>query len=100
VGIPRLAGFRFDVGKPHAGRRIGDANQVLAGGALNLPAGELGFALQRLVAVGTVEFEFVGVHSLWLNKRNRRKKNMPKFHPYFLPTESAWFGIWMIRIPE
>jgi hypothetical protein len=30
---------------------------MLAGRALNLPAGVTGIALQRLIAVGTIEFE-------------------------------------------
>ncbi len=59
---PRLADFRLNVRKPGARRRIGNANQVIAGRALNLPAGELRFAFQRLIAVGTVEFELGGVH--------------------------------------
>jgi hypothetical protein len=43
-------------------RWIRDADEVIAGRALDLPAGKLRFALQRLVAVGTIEFEFVRVH--------------------------------------
>lgn|ERR1017187_1379858 len=61
---PSLAVFRLDMGEAGARRWIGDADQHLAGRALNLPAGELRLALQRLVAVRTIEFEFVGVHSL------------------------------------
>ena len=59
---PSLALFRLDVGEAGARRRIGDSDEVIAGGTLNLPPGELWFALQRLVAVGTIEFEFVCVH--------------------------------------
>jgi hypothetical protein len=44
--------------------RIGNADEMLAGRTLNLPTGELGFALQRLIAVGTIEFEFVCAHKL------------------------------------
>jgi hypothetical protein len=62
---PRLAGFGLDVGEPGARGRVGNADQNLAGRALNLPAGELRFTLQGLVAVGTIEFEFVGVHK-WI----------------------------------
>ncbi len=47
-----------------SGGWIGDADEVLAGGALNLAAGELRLALQWLIAVGTIEFKFVGAHSL------------------------------------
>jgi hypothetical protein len=56
---------------------------------LNLAPGEMRFALQRLIAVGAVEFEFVGVHSLYLDKRKRRGKSMSKVSPYFLPTDCA-----------
>jgi len=51
---------------------------MLAGRALNLPAGVLRLAFERLIAVGTVEFEFVGIHRLYLPKRDRRGKRMPK----------------------
>ena len=61
---PRLARLRRDVGEAGAGRRTGNADEVLAAGALNLAPGEAGVALQRLVAVGTIKFEFVGVHKL------------------------------------
>ena len=64
--VPSASGFRLDVREAHARRRTGNADEVLAGRTLNLPAGELGFALQRLVAVGTIEFEFVRVHKLHL----------------------------------
>jgi hypothetical protein len=61
---PSLAGFRLDVSEPGARRRVGNADEMVAGRALNLPARVAGFALQRLVAVGTVEFEFVRAHKL------------------------------------
>ena len=65
MGIPGVAGLRLDVGMAGARRRIGNADEDLAGRALNLPAGVAWIAFQRLVAVGTVEFEFVhGLHSL------------------------------------
>jgi hypothetical protein len=57
------------MGKSHSRRRIGNADQVLARRALNLAARELRLALQGLIAVGTVEFEFIRAHGLWLNKR-------------------------------
>jgi hypothetical protein len=44
--------------------RIGNADEMLAGRALDLPTGELRLALQRLIAVGTVEFKFVRAHKL------------------------------------
>jgi hypothetical protein len=64
------------VGKTHSCRRVWDSDEVLARRTLNLAAGKLGFTLQRLIAVGTVEFEFVRIHSLCLYKRNRRQKSM------------------------
>ncbi len=69
--------LRLDVGETRTRRRIGDADEVVAGGALNLAAGELRFAFQRLVAVGTIKFEFVCVHNLPLHHaQTRRKKYM------------------------
>jgi len=61
---PGLAGFRLDVGETGARRRTGDADEMLAGWALNLPAGVARVALQRLITVGTVEFEFIRAHKL------------------------------------
>jgi hypothetical protein len=61
---PGLAVFRLDMGESRARRRVGNADKVVAGRALNLPSGELRFALQRLVAMGTIKFEFVGLHKL------------------------------------
>ena len=61
---PGLADLRLDMGEAHARRRIRDADEVIAARALDLASGELRLALQRLVAVGTVEFEFGGVHRL------------------------------------
>jgi hypothetical protein len=76
---PSLAGFRLDMRESGARRRIRYADEMIARRALNLPPGELGFALQRLVAVGTIEFEFVGIHGLYLHKRRRRQKSISKF---------------------
>jgi len=74
---PGLAGLRLDVREAGARRRIGDADEDVASRALDLPPGELGFALQRLVAVGTIEFEFVRVHKLLPHHApNGRKKYM------------------------
>ena len=58
MGVPGVAGFRLHVGEAGARRRIGNADKMLAGRALNLPAGVARVALQRLIAVGAVEFEF------------------------------------------
>ena len=56
---PSLAGLRLDVRETSTRRRVGDADQMIAGGTLNLPAGVARIALQRLIAVGTIKFEFV-----------------------------------------
>jgi hypothetical protein len=61
---PGLTGFRFNVGETGACRRIRNADEMLAGRALNLPPGMARVALQRLIAVGAIEFEFVRVHEL------------------------------------
>jgi hypothetical protein len=62
--VPSATGFRLDAGEAGAGGRIGDADEMLAGRALNLPPGELRFATQRLITMRTIKLEFVGVHSL------------------------------------
>lgn len=65
MGGPSLAGFRLHVGKTGARRRIGYADKMLAGWALNLTAGVAWLALQRLIAVGTIKFKFVRAHRLY-----------------------------------
>jgi hypothetical protein len=73
--IPGAAGFRLDMRETGALRRIGDADEMLAGRALNLPAGVARVALQRLITVGTVEFEFGLAHRLHpYHAQTRRKK--------------------------
>ena len=62
--VPSAAGFRLHMREPGARRRIGDSDEVIAGGTLNLPPGKLGFALQRLVAMRAVKLEFICVHKL------------------------------------
>jgi hypothetical protein len=69
------------VRETHARRRVWDANQVIASRTLNLPPGKLGLALQGLVAVGTIEFEFIGVHGFCGRKRNLAGNGMPKLFP-------------------
>jgi hypothetical protein len=78
-----VAGFRRDLGETHAGRRIGNADQVFARGALDLASAELRLTFQRLIAMRAVEFEFVRVHGLHLDKRNRRGKSISKFFDTF-----------------
>ena len=65
--VPGVAGLRLDVGEAGSRRRIWNADQMLAGGTLNLPAGELRFAFQRLVAVRAIEFEIGCAHMFQSN---------------------------------
>ena len=69
--VPGAPGLRLDVREAGARRRVGDSDEVIAGGTLDLPPGELWFALQRLVAVRAVKLEFGCVH---------------KLHPHHAPT--------------
>lgn len=81
---PGLAGFRLHMGETHARRRIRDADEVIAGRALDLASGELGLALQRLVTAGAVEFEFVCVHmSQPFYAQSRGEKYVKIFHILF-----------------
>ena len=81
---PSLAGFRVDLGEPGAGRRIGNANEMLAGGTLNLPAGVARIALQRLITVGTIEFEFGCAHRLHpYHAQTGQEKYMKEFFILF-----------------
>ncbi len=73
---PSLAAFRVDMGEAGARRRIGNADEMIAFGALNLPARVAVIALQRLVAVGTIEFEFGVAHRLHLFMRKPTAKSM------------------------
>ena len=89
MGGPGLAGFRVDVGEARARRRIGNADEMVASRALNLPARVAGIAFQGLVAVGTVEFEFVRAHNLHLFMRKPVAKSMCMIYTYFLFGECA-----------
>jgi hypothetical protein len=51
MSVPSAAGLRLDVREAGAGWRIRDADEVVAGRALNLAASELRLTLQWLVAV-------------------------------------------------
>jgi uncharacterized ParB-like nuclease family protein len=62
------------MGEAGAGRGSWNADQMLAARALDLPAGVAGIALQGLIAVGAVEFEFTGCHRFHLCKRKEREK--------------------------
>ena len=86
---PSLAAFRVDMGEAGARRRIGNADEMVASRALNLPARVAGIAFQGLVAVGTVKFEFVRAHSLHLFMRKPAAKSMCTIYSYFLFGECA-----------
>jgi len=87
--VPGVAGLRLDVGEPGAGGRTGNADQMLAAGALNLPARVARVALQRLVAVGTVEFEFVGAHGLHPIHAQTLRKKYVEIITYFQRADCA-----------
>ena len=63
IGIPGATGLGLDMGETGAGGRIGNANEVLAGGALDLAPRVAGITGQRLIAVGAIEFEFRCFHT-------------------------------------
>jgi hypothetical protein len=78
--VPGAPGFRLDLRETGAGRRIGNADEMLAAGALDLPPRVTRVALQRLIAMGTVEFEFVCAHGLHPHHaQTGRKKYMKRF---------------------
>ena len=91
--VPGVPGFRLHMGKTGAGRRIGDADEVLAPRTLNLPPGVARIALQRLIAVGTVEFEFSGAHRVHPSMRKTAAKSIKKITQknkiYFLSADCA-----------
>ena len=81
---PGLAGFQLHLGEAHASGRVRDADEVVARRALDLASGELRLTLQRLVAVGAVEFEFVCVHkSQPFRAQSRGEKHVEFFHILF-----------------
>ena len=81
---PSLADLWLHLGEAGAWRRIGNANQMLAGWTLNLPAGMTWIALQGLVAVGTVKFELRCAHGLDpYHAQTRHKKYMKEFSILF-----------------
>jgi hypothetical protein len=63
VGIPGATRLRRYMCEPESGRRIGNPDQVLATGALDLSTREAHLAPERLVTVGTEELEFRGLHT-------------------------------------
>ncbi len=62
MGVPGMAGLGLDVRETGAGRRIGNANEMLASRTLHLSAGVARVTLERLIAVRTEKFEFGFVH--------------------------------------
>jgi hypothetical protein len=64
---PGLANLRLHMGETGARGWTGNADEMLASGTLDLPAGVARVAFQRLIAVGTIEFEFICVHRLLLH---------------------------------
>jgi hypothetical protein len=56
VGRPGLAGFGFVFDR--FPRHVRDGDEMIAAGTLDLPAGELFLALQMLLAMRALEFEF------------------------------------------
>lgn len=59
---PRYGRIPALTSKPILTGEIGNGNEVLAGGTLDLPARELHVVLEELLAMGAVEFEFNSVH--------------------------------------
>jgi len=88
---PGLADLGLHVSESHAGRRIRDANEMVAGRTLNLSPGKLRLTFQGLIAMGTIELEFGIAHISAQISANARQKYIEIF-PYFLPTDCAWSG--------
>ena len=77
---PSLADLRLHMGESGARRWIGNADKVVAGRALDLPTGVARIALQWLIAVGTIEFEFGCAHKLQAHHaQTSRKKYIQEF---------------------
>jgi hypothetical protein len=93
--VPGAARLRLDVGEPGAGRRIGDADEMLAGRALDLASGVAWVARKRLIAVRTIEFKFSRVHKLLAIQKPRahgaqtRHEMHTKINECFLSGQSA-----------
>src|SRR6266853_2067085 len=60
--IPSPSTLAWDTRETAARRRVGNIDEVIARGALNLPARELHFTFQVLLAMRALEFELVGSH--------------------------------------
>jgi hypothetical protein len=75
-----MAGFRLDMGETGARRRVGYADEMLARRTLDLPPGVARVALQRLIAVVTVEFEIGIAHRLPTIMRKTAGKSIWKVY--------------------
>ncbi len=64
--VPSPPRFRRNMSEPRPCGRVGNTNQMIAAGTLNLPSGVARIALQRLIAMCTIELEFVRAHNLSL----------------------------------
>ena len=87
--VPGVAGFRLDMRETGARGRIRNADEMVARRALNLPAGIARVATQRLITMGTIEFEFVGAHSLHPIMRKPGSKSIWYIYSYFWGAEYA-----------
>jgi hypothetical protein len=83
---PSLPEFRLHLGETSPGRRIGDTDEMVAGGTLNLASGVARVALQRLVTVGTIEFEIGFAHKLLPDHAQRGLKKYIKKILILLPS--------------
>jgi hypothetical protein len=63
--------------------RIRDADEMVAGGTLNLAAGVARVAFQRLIAVGTIKFKFFYAHRLHLHHAQIGRNNTQKIYSCF-----------------
>ena len=70
--VPGVAGFRLHVGEPGARWGIGNADEMLAGRALNFAAGKLFIALEMLLALRAGKFELVHDTFLWCGGMMRK----------------------------
>jgi hypothetical protein len=84
TGLPE---FRLHLGEAGAGRRIRDADEMVAGRTLNLASGVARVALQRLVSVGTIEFEIGFAHKLLPDYAQLGHDKYIKKHLILLPSQ-------------
>jgi hypothetical protein len=84
MSVPSAAGLGLHLRETGARRWIRNANEMMARWAFDLSARELRFALQRLIAVGTIEFEIVCVHSLHPHHAQTGREKYMELFSYFL----------------